>query len=115
MIIIRLSRVGKTKQPTYRMVVQDKRRDPWGKSFEIVGTYNPRTNPKSLKINEASIKAWLAKGAACTPTVHNLLVDAKLIAGEKLQATQHDKQAKGAPAKAEEKAEAAPAAEAPKA
>ncbi len=114
MIIIRLSRVGKTKQPTYRMVVQDKRRDPWGKSFEIVGTYNPRTKPKTLKLNEASIKAWLAKGASCTATVNNLLIDAKIITGKKMQATQHDKPAKDAAAKSEEKSEAAPA-EAPKA
>ena len=101
MIVIRLSRVGKTKQPTYRLVVQDKLQDPWGKVFEYVGTYNPRSKPKALKLEEASIKAWIAKGAQCSPTVHNLLVDAKVITGDKKKATNHDKPAK----KAEEKKE----------
>lgn len=105
MITIRLSRIGKRKQPTYRMVVQDKLRDPWGKVFEIVGTYNPRTTPKTIKLEEARIKEWIAKGAQCSPTVHNLLVDAKVISGEKHKATNHDKQVRTAPAKAEAKAE----------
>lgn len=111
MIVIRLSRVGKRKQPSYRMVVQDKLKDPWGKFFEIVGEYNPRTKPKTLKLKEESIKAWLAKGAMCSPTVHNLLVDAKLIAGEKHKATNHDKQIRTEEKKDEAKKEEKPAEE----
>lgn len=103
MVIIRLSRVGKTKQPSYRLVVQDKRKDPWGKAFEILGTYNPRTKPKTIKFKLDRIQAWLDKGASCTPTVHNLLVDAKVIKGPKKQATSHDAPAKKAEAKKEEK------------
>jgi len=104
MITIRLSRVGKRKQPSYRMIVQDKLRDPWGKYFENVGEYNPRTKPKTIKLKVDRIKAWLDKGASCSPTVHNLLVDAKIITGEKMTATHHDKQIRKAEeAKPEEK------------
>jgi small subunit ribosomal protein S16 len=85
MITIRLTRVGKKKQPTYRLVVQDKRRDPWGKAIDIVGHYNPRTNPKDLVLKEDRIKEWIAKGAKPSPTVHNLLVDAKVIDGAKVK------------------------------
>ncbi len=104
MIVIRLTRVGKTKQPSYRVVVQDKRKDPWGKAIEIVGRYNPRTKPKTITLMEDRIKFWLSKGAEASPTVHNLLVDAKLIKAEKKQATSHDKPKKeGAEKPAEEK------------
>jgi small subunit ribosomal protein S16 len=87
MIVIRLTRIGKKKQPSYRLIVQDKRRDPWGKALDIVGFYNPRTKPKTLKLDEARIKAWLAKGAQASATVNNLLVDAKVVKGEKVKAT----------------------------
>lgn len=85
MIVIRLTRVGKRKEPSYRLVVQEKHRDPWGKAFEIVGNYNPRTKAKVLK--EDRIKDWLAKGAKPSTTVHNMLVDAKLIPGPKMKKT----------------------------
>jgi small subunit ribosomal protein S16 len=105
MLVIRLSRVGKKKQPSYRLVVQDKRKDPWGKSFEIVGTYNPRTNPKTIILKEDRIKEWLSKGAQPSATVNNLLVDAKIIAGEKKKAANGDKDKSkaAAPAAAEAK------------
>ena len=87
MIVIRLTRVGKKKQPSYRLVVQEKQRDPWGKALDIVGFYDPRTKPKTIKLNEERINFWLGKGAQASPTVHNLLVDAKVVKGEKLKAT----------------------------
>lgn len=105
MLVIRLSRVGKKKQPSYRLVVQEKKKDPWGKSFEIVGTYNPRTNPKTIILKEDRIKEWLSKGAQPSPTVHNILVDQKVITGEKMKTTTGDKDKSKA---------AAPAAEAKK-
>ena len=107
MIVIRLTRVGKRKQPTYRLVVQEKHRDPWGKAFEIVGHYNPRSIPKTVVLKEDSIKAWIAKGAQPSPTVHNLLVDAKVIAGAKARVT--PKVSGKPPAKEEPKAASAPA------
>ena len=63
MLSIRLSRVGKKKQPIYRVVVQDKQRDPWGKSVEIIGHYNPRANPKEIVFKEERVKYWLSVGA----------------------------------------------------
>ncbi|KPJ86055.1 hypothetical protein AMJ57_00650 [Parcubacteria bacterium SG8_24] len=118
MIVIRLSRVGKKKQPTYRIVVQEKQRDPWGTSLEILGHYNPRTKPKTVSLKEERVRHWLAQGARPTPTVHNLLVDAKLIEGSKVKATQGEqkKRQEAARKKAEEAPkEAAVAAEAPSA
>ncbi len=84
MLVIRLSRVGKTKEPTYRIVVQDKLHDPWSRAIEILGQYNPRTKPKTFKVSAERVKAWMAKGAKPSPTLHNLLVDAKVIEGPKL-------------------------------
>ncbi len=87
MLVLRLSRVGKRKQPTYRLVVQDKKKDPWGKAIEILGHYNPRTKPKTIVFNIDHIKGWLAKGAQPSPTVYNILVDLKVIEGPKQKAT----------------------------
>jgi small subunit ribosomal protein S16 len=110
MLVIRLSRTGKKKAPSFRIVVQEKQRDPWGTSLEIVGHYNPLTTPKTLVLKEDRIKEWLAKGAQPSNSVHNLLVDAKLIDGEKVKNTTKDKDAsKAKPAEAAP-AEAAPAA-----
>ncbi len=87
MLVIRLTRVGKKKQPSYRFVVQDKRKDPWGKALDIVGHYNPRTSPKTIEFKTERIKEWLAKGAVPSATVHNLLVDAKIMSDKKKPAT----------------------------
>ncbi|HJV32893.1 MAG TPA: 30S ribosomal protein S16 [Patescibacteria group bacterium] len=104
MLVIRLSRVGKKKQPSYRLVVQDKKKDPWGKSFEIVGQYNPRTNPKTVVLKEDRIKHWISMGAQPSASVHNLLVDKKVITGEKQKATTGDKDKSKSPAAEEKKA-----------
>lgn len=98
MLVIRLSRVGKKKEPSYRILVQEKSKDPWGKAFENVGFYNPRTTPKTLTLKEDRIKAWIAKGAQPSPTLHNLLVDAKVIDSPKKKAMKKSK--KGAEAAA---------------
>lgn len=79
MVTFKLRRVGRKKQPSYRLIVTEKRRDPWGAALEIVGTYNPRTQPSTVVLNEERIKYWLSKGAQPTNTVHNLFVDAKLL------------------------------------
>lgn len=91
MLVIRLTRIGKKKQPTYRLVVQDKHKDPWGKALDIVGSYNPLTKPKTLKLEADKIKGWIAKGAQPTATVNNLLVGAGVITTKKMRATTGDK------------------------
>jgi len=83
MVKICLSRFGKKKQPTYRIIVVDKRRDPWGGYLENLGTYNPRTEPKTIALKEERIRFWLERGAAPSTTVWNLLVDAKIITEKK--------------------------------
>lgn len=86
MLAIKLSRVGKKKQPSYRLIVVEKTKDPWGKAKEIVGFYNPRTKPKTITLEAERIKYWIAKGAQPTATAWNILVDAQIVTGEKRKA-----------------------------
>ena len=80
MLVIRYTRVGKTKEPYYRLIVSDKRKDPWGKYLELLGTYNPRTKETKLKADR--VKYWLSVGAQASDTVHNLLLKEKIIEGK---------------------------------
>ena len=61
--MIRLARVGARKQPYYRVVVIEKERARDGRSVEVVGTYNPRTNPASIDLKRERIEHWVSKGA----------------------------------------------------
>jgi len=82
MLIIRLQRVGRKNDPNYRIIITDKRKAMnTGAFLEILGSYDPRKNRVDLK--EDRIKHWLAHGAQASGTVHNLLVDAKIIQGKK--------------------------------
>jgi small subunit ribosomal protein S16 len=69
---IRLTRVGATKQPAYRVVVTDGRSARDGRSIETIGHYNPRSNPVEVKIDAEKATAWLAKGAQPSDTVARL-------------------------------------------
>jgi small subunit ribosomal protein S16 len=83
MLTIRLSRTGKHKAPQYRIVVQDKMRDPWSPAIEILGHLNPRKTPSDLVLNKERAAYWLSKGAQTSGTVHNILVDQGLIKKDK--------------------------------
>lgn len=83
MLTIRLSRVGKTKQPSYRLIVSEKTKDPWGDSLELLGTYQPLGANATVSLNADRIKYWISKGAQTSDTVRNLLIDQKIIEGEK--------------------------------
>lgn len=83
MLVIRLSRTGKSKQPQYRIVVQEHTQDPWAPAQEVVGTFNPRTEPKTLELKKDRIEFWLSKGAKPSATLHNIFVDEGIIKGEK--------------------------------
>ncbi len=72
-ISIRLKRVGKAKQPFYRMVAADSRCARDGGFIEALGTYDPRKKPAEVKFQEEKILSWLAKGAVPTDTVRSLL------------------------------------------
>jgi len=60
---IRLRRVGKKKQPNYRLVIADSRAPRDGAFVETIGTYNPLTQPATITVNEARAREWLSKGA----------------------------------------------------
>ena len=71
---LRLMRMGKKKQPTYRVVVADSRSPRDGRFIEAVGTYAPRMEPSTIEIDNERVLGWLAKGAQPTETVRKLLV-----------------------------------------
>jgi small subunit ribosomal protein S16 len=70
---IRLARVGSKKNPIYRVVVADSRSPRDGRFIEIVGRYNPQTEPSLIELDEAKVKDWLAKGAQPSDPVKRLL------------------------------------------
>ena len=70
---LRLTRVGKTKQPQYRVVATDSRSPRDGRFIQIVGTYNPRTDPSTLNIDNAKAVKWLMDGAQPSERVRKLL------------------------------------------
>jgi small subunit ribosomal protein S16 len=71
--MIRLSRTGARKQPYYRVVVIEKERARNGRPVEIVGTYNPRTNPASVELKRERIEYWVSKGAQLSDRVSKIL------------------------------------------
>ena len=101
---LRLLRMGAKKKPFYRIVAADSRTKRDGKYIELVGTYNPLTNPIELKINEEVALKWLSLGAKPTDTVKSLFT--KVGINEKHHLSKN-KKASGKEAKAEAK-EAAP-------
>lgn len=70
---LRLTRVGSKKNPIYRIVAADSRSPRDGKFLEIVGRYNPQTEPSTIELDEERIRHWLSKGAQPSNTVQRLL------------------------------------------
>ena len=70
---LRLMRMGKKKQPTYRVVAADSRSPRNGRFIEILGTYDPRQEPSLVKIDTARANDWIGKGAQPTETVSRLI------------------------------------------
>ena len=73
MLMIRLSRTGARKQPQYRVVVIEKERARNGRPVEVVGTYNPRTNPDSIELKRERIDYWVSKGARMSDRVGKIV------------------------------------------
>ena len=71
---LRLTRVGKKKQPTYRIVAADSRSPRDGRQIEIIGTYQPRLEPSGILLDGDKALKWLRNGAKPTETVQKLLV-----------------------------------------
>ncbi|HET9084457.1 MAG TPA: 30S ribosomal protein S16 [Candidatus Limnocylindrales bacterium] len=76
---IRLTRVGATKQPTYRVVVADSRSARDSRAIDTIGHYNPRTEPIELNVDPDKAKEWLAKGAQPSDTVVRLFKQAGIL------------------------------------
>ena len=79
MVAIRLRRTGKTKQPSYRVVIADKRSPRDGKFIEIIGHYNPIRQPKELVIDADRARYWLGVGAQPSDVVVHLLKQISVI------------------------------------
>ena len=73
MLRIRLARVGKKKQPSYRVVIADARAPRDGRFVEIVGFYNPRTEPTTFEVDADKVRGWLNKGAQPSERIQKLL------------------------------------------
>ena len=80
---IRLTRMGDKKSPFYRMIVADSRAPRDGKFIDIVGTYNPLSEPAEIKIDAEKAKHWLAVGAKPSDTVKAMFVNAGIIENAK--------------------------------
>ncbi len=82
--MVRLQRVGRKHEPVFRLVLTDSKNSPKsGKFLDILGSYDARRGDKS-EFNAEKIKNWMAKGAKVSDTVHNLLIDKKIITGKKI-------------------------------
>lgn len=107
MLKIRLQRVGRRNIPTFRVLVTDsKNSTKSGKFLEILGSYNPVSKIKEIDVDR--VKHWISKGAQLTGTVHNFLIDKKIISDKKInvlpakKAISKKKEAKNAPAEKKE-------------
>lgn len=70
---IRLTRVGATKRPSYRVVAIDSRKPRDGRALEILGYYDPLTDPATVQLDGARVQEWIAKGAKPSETVVKLM------------------------------------------
>ncbi|MGC8633938.1 MAG: 30S ribosomal protein S16 [Candidatus Limnocylindrales bacterium] len=76
---IRLSRVGATKQPAYRVVVMDRRSARDGRAIETIGHYNPRTDPVEFQVDAEKASRWMSQGATPSATVERLFRQAGIL------------------------------------
>lgn len=83
MLAIKLQRRGKKHQPSYRLVVQEKRSKLDGDFIDDLGSYDPKS--KEAKIKGDRVTHWLRVGAKATPTAHNLLIKNGIVTGEKIR------------------------------
>lgn len=110
MLTIRLTRVGKKKEPSFRVVVVESKRKPQtGNYLEMVGSYDARSD--RVELNAERIKYWIGMGATVSDTLHNLLISNKIIEGKKINVLPKKTVPKKEEQKEEEKVEE-PAAEA---
>lgn len=100
MLTLKLKRIGKKHQASFRLIVDEKRHKLYGKNVEDLGWYNPRAKKHEFK--KERIEYWLKTGAKASDTVHNLLISSGIISGKKIAV--HKQPKKKEPAAAEAKA-----------
>lgn len=83
MLMLRLQRLGKLKNPSYRLIVSEKHKDTQSGTLENLGIYNPIVTPKVVTLNKERINYWLSVGAQMSASVNNLLLKEGVIKGEK--------------------------------
>jgi len=103
-VAIRLTRVGATKRPAYRVIAIDKRRSRDGRALEILGFYDPLTEPATVQLNTDKINAWIGKGAQPSDTVVRLMRQAEREAAAPVQAEKPKRATRSATPKASSKA-----------
>ncbi len=87
MLMIRLQRVGRIHEPTFRLVLTDSKNGPKsGKYLKVLGSYDARRENKIEQFDVPAIKEWMSKGAKLSLTVHNFLVSKKVLTGKKMNA-----------------------------
>ena len=72
-VTIRLTRVGSANNPVWRVVAADRRSPRDGRFLEMLGHYNPQTNPSTIELDEEKVRSWLSRGAQPSNTVKKLL------------------------------------------
>ncbi len=91
MLSIRLARVGRVNLPAFRVVVQEKTRSPRSKVVEILGQYDPKTEPAKITIDQERLNHWISVGARPTIAVADILVKQDLLKLEQVPQLQHER------------------------
>ena len=105
MLMLKLKRIGKKHQASFRLIVDEKRHKLFGKNVEDLGWYNPRADKYEFKKDR--VEYWMKNGVQVTDTVHNLLINAGIISGKKIAVHKQPKAKKGEAAPAPTAAPAA--------
>jgi len=109
MLIIRLQRVGRVHEPTFRIVLTDSKFGPKsGKSVEVLGSYDARKGKGNNHVDGEKVKYWISKGAKVSETVNNFLIDQKVLTGKKINVLPKNKIINAKKAKEAEEAAKAP-------
>jgi small subunit ribosomal protein S16 len=95
MLKIRLARIGKKNSPRYRVVISEHTKTPTSKSLEILGEYNPATDPATITLKEERVKYWLSQGVQYSDTIRDILNEKGFIKKARINYTsKHPKQSK---------------------
>ncbi|MFA7252310.1 MAG: 30S ribosomal protein S16 [Candidatus Paceibacterota bacterium] len=114
MLMIRLQRVGRVHEPTFRVVLVDSKRSAkTGQALEVLGNHDTRKAKNNSNVDGERIKYWISKGAQLSDTMKNLLITKKIITGKKVNALPKKRPIKKELTEEEKKAAEAPKAEAP--